>query len=181
MDCWWVRNSCQAKMEEITLYNFLQHLCNEEKVIFRQYEKTYYRIISTTKAISFNDNCFRLKGKSMSQNCVMFAFVYPNICIRRSTAVGDTAHLLFGQNHRRDKVNRYTNYYKLIVFGPLLNLSYFMPLSKCKYCSSVWYEIIAKGWGRQNLNSVQKFSIVIRNRSDSNQLDGPEKSKYWLI
>ena len=31
-------------------------MCNEEKFHFRKYEKMYYRIISTTKAISFNDN-----------------------------------------------------------------------------------------------------------------------------
>ena len=43
------------------LHLFLQDLHNDERILFRKYERTYYKIISTNKAICFNENCIREK------------------------------------------------------------------------------------------------------------------------
>ena len=48
-------------MEEIQFNLFLNNLRDEEKRLYRKYEKTYFRIITTTKAIAFTENCIREK------------------------------------------------------------------------------------------------------------------------
>ena len=40
-------------MEETEISRFLQNLQTEEREIYRKYERMYFKIISTTKAISF--------------------------------------------------------------------------------------------------------------------------------
>ena len=50
-----------SKMEEIQFNLFLHNLRDEEKRLYRKYEKTYFRIITTTKAIAFTENCIREK------------------------------------------------------------------------------------------------------------------------
>ena len=45
-----------SKMEEIQFNLFLHNLRDEEKRLYRKYEKTYFRIITTTKAIAFMEN-----------------------------------------------------------------------------------------------------------------------------
>ena len=63
------RNSCQAIMEELQLRRFLSNLQPGDKALYRKYEKKYLSIISTRKAISFNENCIREKlcQKSLKQ------------------------------------------------------------------------------------------------------------------
>ena len=46
-------------MEEIQLRRFLHNLQHGDKTLFRKYEKTYLSVISTAKAIRFNENCIR--------------------------------------------------------------------------------------------------------------------------
>ena len=38
---------------------FLNNLQDEEKSLYRKYEKTYFKIIDATKAMAFNENCIR--------------------------------------------------------------------------------------------------------------------------
>ena len=57
-------------MEQIQFNLFLNNLRDEEKRLFRKYEKTYLRIITTTKAIAFNENCIR------EQLCPKTRFIY---------------------------------------------------------------------------------------------------------
>ena len=52
-------------MEEIQFNLFLNNLRDEEKRLYRKYEKTYFRIITTTKAIVFTENnYFEILGRN---------------------------------------------------------------------------------------------------------------------
>ena len=68
------RNSCQAIMEELQLRRFLSNLQPGDKALYRKYEKTYLSIISTSKAISFNEKkmcckCIRsISGESSGRD-----------------------------------------------------------------------------------------------------------------
>ena len=43
-------------MNETDLNRFLYNLRDDERITYRKYEKTYLKIINTTKAITFNNN-----------------------------------------------------------------------------------------------------------------------------
>ena len=48
-------------MDKTELHRFLGNLRYEEKTTYRKNERTYLKVIDTTKAITFNDNCIREK------------------------------------------------------------------------------------------------------------------------
>ena len=54
-------------MEEIQFNLFLNNLRDEEKRLYRKYEKTYFRIITTTKAIAFTENYLITNGFKQSK------------------------------------------------------------------------------------------------------------------
>ena len=63
-------------MNDTELNRFFYNLRDEERITYRKYEKTYLKIINTTKAITFNNNCIREK---LCPKCYLFyvSFLLP--------------------------------------------------------------------------------------------------------
>ena len=82
-------------MEEIQFNLFLNTLRDEEKRLYRKYEKTYFRIISTTKAIAFNENCIR------EQLCPKTEYECMTLKISRSQMVEKCQYVYVDENRQK--------------------------------------------------------------------------------